>query len=255
MPLATKNNSLIVKDGKVAENCGCCGGWYCYNNCADFLCVDAATASVSISATDFLVNTIYKYTPNNRFSGLPTYWEKETKYFKGSEINGTHVLQRQSDLSSSTQGVWDSSATFWASCPSGGTQQIARTKIRLSLSTGSPASWQLSVPVVSFAWYTADRLSSMPSPTGFKTAFDFSCASLCSRCFVSGRQSELFASCNSISGVVSMFRDGFQPVDAYPVEYSVGFPAQGMSSDYGRSLEYASGPLNPSWFVNSVSIG
>jgi hypothetical protein len=33
MTLATKNGSLIVKDGKIAENCGCCGGdgWYCYN--------------------------------------------------------------------------------------------------------------------------------------------------------------------------------------------------------------------------------
>jgi hypothetical protein len=30
MPLAVKNNALIVKDGKIAENCGCCGGWYCY---------------------------------------------------------------------------------------------------------------------------------------------------------------------------------------------------------------------------------
>jgi hypothetical protein len=254
MPLATKNNAIIVKDGKLAENCGCCGGWYCYNNCADFLCVDAATASVSLSATDFLVNTIYKYTPGNFFGGLPTYWEKETQYFKGSEINGTHILQRRSDLSSSTQGVWDSSATFWASCPAGG-NQLAGTKIRLSMFSGSTAYWQLSVPVVSFAWYTADRLPSMPSPTGFKTASDFSCASLCSRCFVSGRDSTLVASCNSINGEVSLLRNGFQPVSAYPVEFSVGFPPQGMSSDYGRSLEYSSGPLNTSWFVNSVLIG
>jgi hypothetical protein len=29
MPLATKNNAIIVKDGKLAENCDCCGGWYC----------------------------------------------------------------------------------------------------------------------------------------------------------------------------------------------------------------------------------
>lgn len=29
MPLATKNNAIIVKDGRLAENCGCCGGWYC----------------------------------------------------------------------------------------------------------------------------------------------------------------------------------------------------------------------------------
>jgi hypothetical protein len=33
MTLATKNNALIVKDGKIAENCGCCGGWYCYKQC------------------------------------------------------------------------------------------------------------------------------------------------------------------------------------------------------------------------------
>jgi hypothetical protein len=31
MPLAIKNNAIILKDGKLAENCGCCGGWYCYN--------------------------------------------------------------------------------------------------------------------------------------------------------------------------------------------------------------------------------
>jgi len=31
MPLATKNNALIVKDGKVAESCACCGGWWCYD--------------------------------------------------------------------------------------------------------------------------------------------------------------------------------------------------------------------------------
>jgi hypothetical protein len=255
MTLATKDGSLIVKDGKLAENCGCCGGWYCYNECAEFMCVDAPTASVSLSATDFLVNTIYKYTPENMYVGLPTYWEKETQYFKGSEINGTHVLQKRSDLSSGTQGVWDSSATFWSSCPAGGTSQVARRNIRLTMSSGPFVYWQLSVPVVSFAWYTSDRFSSMPSQTGFKTASDFSCASLCSGCFAVGRQSELFASCNATTGAVSLVRNGFEPVASYPVEFPVGFPAQGMSSDYGRSLEYASGPLSHSWSVHSVSIG
>jgi hypothetical protein len=36
MPLATKNNSLIVKDGKLAEGCGCCGGWYCLGNSCSY---------------------------------------------------------------------------------------------------------------------------------------------------------------------------------------------------------------------------
>jgi len=38
MPLATKNNAIIVKDGKIAEDCGCCGGWYCYSGEADGQC-------------------------------------------------------------------------------------------------------------------------------------------------------------------------------------------------------------------------
>ena len=50
MTLATKNGSLIVKDGKIAENCDCCGGWYC---CAGVsLCPDMLRVSVSISASD-----------------------------------------------------------------------------------------------------------------------------------------------------------------------------------------------------------
>lgn len=30
MTIATKNGSVILKSGSVAENCGCCGGWQCY---------------------------------------------------------------------------------------------------------------------------------------------------------------------------------------------------------------------------------
>jgi hypothetical protein len=33
MPLATKDNAIIIKDGKLAENCDCCGPWYCYAPC------------------------------------------------------------------------------------------------------------------------------------------------------------------------------------------------------------------------------
>jgi hypothetical protein len=38
MTLATKNGSIIVKDGKLAENCGCCGGWYCDGKSIDNCC-------------------------------------------------------------------------------------------------------------------------------------------------------------------------------------------------------------------------
>jgi len=43
MPIATKSGSLIVKDGKLAENCGCCtSGWYCY----DCACRNSAPAAL-----------------------------------------------------------------------------------------------------------------------------------------------------------------------------------------------------------------
>jgi hypothetical protein len=40
-PIATKNNAIILKDGKLAENCGCCGGWWCYDGAAsgDCFCI------------------------------------------------------------------------------------------------------------------------------------------------------------------------------------------------------------------------
>lgn len=39
MPLTTKNGSLIVKDGKLATDCACCGdGWYCYDGAAAGKC-------------------------------------------------------------------------------------------------------------------------------------------------------------------------------------------------------------------------
>lgn len=38
MTIATKNGAVIFKDGAAAENCNCCGGWYCYGNpCHDVL--------------------------------------------------------------------------------------------------------------------------------------------------------------------------------------------------------------------------
>lgn len=54
MPLATRNNAIILKDGKLAEGCGCCGGWYCYDErgccvqdgCAtSFVCESECTAA------------------------------------------------------------------------------------------------------------------------------------------------------------------------------------------------------------------
>lgn len=44
MSLATKNNALIIKDGKLAENCNCCGEWYCSAGA----CCDATSGETSM---------------------------------------------------------------------------------------------------------------------------------------------------------------------------------------------------------------
>lgn len=45
MTIATKNGAIIVKDGKLAENCECCGGWYCVVTDGGACCEDGAAGS------------------------------------------------------------------------------------------------------------------------------------------------------------------------------------------------------------------
>jgi hypothetical protein len=63
MPLATKNNALIVKDGKLAENCDCCGGWYCDGG----VCGSCASGSYPSA-----INTSITLTISGDFEGSAT---------------------------------------------------------------------------------------------------------------------------------------------------------------------------------------
>lgn len=83
MTLATKNNAIIVKDGKLAENCGCCGGWYC---CASRSCLadDITSIKVSITAEDW-----------HYYTGF------QAVGFRGSALTSTFVLPRMTISSSS----------------------------------------------------------------------------------------------------------------------------------------------------------
>lgn len=52
--IATKNGSIIVKGGSVAEGCNCCGGWYCdaapgCNSCESGTVPEVLTADVTFS--------------------------------------------------------------------------------------------------------------------------------------------------------------------------------------------------------------
>jgi hypothetical protein len=45
MAIATKNGAPIIKDGKLATSCGCCGGWHC--------CPSVYTVTVQYNVPDF----------------------------------------------------------------------------------------------------------------------------------------------------------------------------------------------------------
>lgn len=84
MTLATKNGSIIVKDGALAENCGCCGGWYC---CADTSCLtDWGSVAVTLSGT----NRTKQYQNQGNCPGTSVHgqWYSFTAGVTGSSVSG-----------------------------------------------------------------------------------------------------------------------------------------------------------------------
>jgi hypothetical protein len=63
-PIATKNNAIILKDGKLAEGCGCCGEWYCYDQrdpCCKCNFGSQQSISLTITAPDFPASMDMRY--------------------------------------------------------------------------------------------------------------------------------------------------------------------------------------------------
>jgi hypothetical protein len=83
--IATKGGAVIVKDGKAAEACSCCGGdWVC---CADQSCggSDIKSVEVSITAVDYY----YRCDILSRFGDVEAYLSAGVR---GSALSGTHTL-------------------------------------------------------------------------------------------------------------------------------------------------------------------
>lgn len=90
--IATKNGSLVIKDGKLAEDCGCCGSkWYC---CASSCAVaEPSAVEVKIEAEDFYAQ--YGVS-DNLFPNIgvgQVNFESSACVF-GSAISGTHALTK-----------------------------------------------------------------------------------------------------------------------------------------------------------------
>lgn len=119
--LAAKNNALIVKDGKIAENCGCCGGWYC---CQAPAC--AADTVASVTAT-FTVPSYLRQTYWNQTS--PWALKEYTSVgVDGSALSGVYTLTRVGNTNqwsrpaSSCRGV---SITFTLNTPASPSSPIS----------------------------------------------------------------------------------------------------------------------------------
>lgn len=102
MPLATKNNALIVKDGKIAENCGCCGGWYCY--CVTQPACDLFS-QLGLSSTSCLQVALSGFSggPQQPFDSSFTTF---TACKPGTAMNGTLFLRKatQSEIPTAVTG-------------------------------------------------------------------------------------------------------------------------------------------------------
>jgi hypothetical protein len=137
MPLATKNNAIIVKDGKLAEDCGCCGGWYC---CASRSCLPDHINSiqVSIAAEDW-----------HYYSGF------QAAGFRGSALTSPFILPRM---------VVTSSFANFGTPPIYGTSQLlapAFGLVELTLVVGindcsDSFSWALNVGWKRSTWNGSD---------------------------------------------------------------------------------------------------
>ena len=91
MPLATKNGSLIVKSGSLAENCNCCSsGWYCYGGCG---CSDQRPSSISASLSFTLSETAYGQVATAAFGGGGFHHCAQYTSSSFSDITKTVVLQ------------------------------------------------------------------------------------------------------------------------------------------------------------------
>lgn len=118
MPLATKNGAVIVKDGLLAENCGCCGGWYCCPSTTQLLqCTSDLSVQVSLSASDYqIVEKTSGATCRQSSQDAGVALSSSSRWLtRGSALSGTHSLPLSSR--NGTTSVFTKSLASVGGCP------------------------------------------------------------------------------------------------------------------------------------------
>jgi hypothetical protein len=98
MPLAIKNNALILKDGKIAESCNCCGGWYC----------DGLQFSVTASVSGF-GETVFDFcNPSTVINTTFSAGNKTYSLIEGGcgDVSKQEQVQQSYELPTLFGGVW-----------------------------------------------------------------------------------------------------------------------------------------------------
>jgi hypothetical protein len=102
MPLATKNGSIIVKDGKLAENCGCCGGWYCGHGPTFSPSpppeVSPGIGSISVTVSNALYSGRKVMGSHNLCDSYNSIYTARGAFYPIADYSGTVVLSKQSDF-------------------------------------------------------------------------------------------------------------------------------------------------------------
>lgn len=100
MTIATKSGGLIVKDGKLANGCGCCATWNCYQNCGTAICdpcgyTSAMPSTLRATLTLSLSSTVYVPRRGTAFGGMPEWSCYKITPENASSASGVFSLTRE----------------------------------------------------------------------------------------------------------------------------------------------------------------
>ena len=101
MTIATKIGGLIVKDGKLAENCWCCATWNCYQNCATAICepcgyTSAMPSTLNASLQLSIQSDVYVPARSTGFGGVPQTTIYKITPANASSASANYTLSRES---------------------------------------------------------------------------------------------------------------------------------------------------------------
>jgi hypothetical protein len=228
MPLATKNNAIIVKDGKLAEDCDCCGGWYC---CPSVWACDDIAAKLKFTATltAYDVNRVEYLTDATCFSGSSSLISASSvSITPGGSYAGTF------SLSSPTLNANDNTARYTQLFTDGS----GCTGAYLTIAVGKTG--LTAYLVYNLYQWQAQKAGGGPPPSANKTISDMQCSgsSLGSTAYCGSN--EYYASSQGIASLISVSFEYCTPI---------GQTFTGQSTLNVRSMAFLSGD------VNSISRG